>query len=181
MQEWWEQGRRHKHRNHIGFLWEDKSSTEKSMWVAPSGGEAEPEGRDAIENWAREERPGKEELNQSRSLDLIQYQRGKAAQQLLNGREEDLISQEVKWRQHNYCGSCCRSVLLGLPLYFSLWSLRMESIRHRPVSSPHKFIKLLQAQLFTLALFSWKQDFRRSVTPHLHPWPQEHFINAGAI
>lgn len=118
MQEWWGQGRRHKHRNHVGFLWEDKSSTEKSMWVAPRGGEAEPEGTDAIENWAREERPGEKELNQSSSFDLIQYGGGKAAQQLLKGREEDLISHEVKWWQHSVAAAagplCCIC-----PLYFS--------------------------------------------------------------
>lgn len=64
--------------------------------MAPRGGEAESEGTDAIENSAREERPGEKELNQSSSFDLIRYGRGKAAQQLLKQREEDLISHEVK-------------------------------------------------------------------------------------
>lgn len=72
-------------------------------WLVEEG-EAEPEGTDAVENWVREERPGEKELNQSSSFDLIQYRRGKPAEQLLKDREEDLVSNAlhgVKRRQHN--------------------------------------------------------------------------------
>ena len=100
-QEWWGQGGRHECRITSGFSGKTGAERRYQHELLVEEGEAEPERTDAIENWVREERPGEKGLNQSGRFDLIQCQRRKPAERLLQGREEDLISHTlhgVKWQ-----------------------------------------------------------------------------------